>query len=76
MFSVKIPKELGNEYQGLYSKVQFKFYVEGTLGGLLPADGPKLPSAGSSMYSILAFGFIFTLIGLFNRYQGKIKKQI
>ena len=74
--SISIPSELGNKYQGLETEFQFKFYVEGTLGGLLPADGPKLPNTGSNMFNILAFGFIFTLIGLISRYKGKIKKQI
>jgi LPXTG-motif cell wall-anchored protein len=74
--SISIPSELGNNYQGLDTEFQFKFYVEGTLGGLLPADGPKLPSTGSNMFNILAFGFMFTLVGLFISFKGKIKKQI
>lgn len=30
---IVVPEELGNDFQGLGSEVEFKFYVEGTLGG-------------------------------------------
>ncbi|WML42207.1 TasA family protein [Neobacillus sp. OS1-2] len=62
-FTVKIPDELGNEYQGISCKVEFKFYVEGTLGGVLPADGPKLPETGTNMFNILVAGVVLVLTG-------------
>ncbi|WP_180271410.1 LPXTG cell wall anchor domain-containing protein [Fredinandcohnia onubensis] len=61
-FNVKIPSELGNEFQGLTSKFQFKFYVEGTLGGTLPVDN-KLPTTGSDMFNLLATGAALILVG-------------
>ncbi|WP_059170867.1 hypothetical protein [Bacillus sp. FJAT-27445] len=47
VFSIKIPYELGNEYQGLGCEFQFKFFVEGSIDGTIPpiwvpeADPPK-----------------------------------
>jgi LPXTG-motif cell wall-anchored protein len=80
LFSVKVPSELGNDYQGLYSKVQFKFYVEGTLGGILPADGPTLPNTATNMFNIFASGLALLLAGLFlqmfSKYRRKITKQL
>lgn len=55
-FTVKVPDELGNLYMGLSTEVEFKFYAEGTLGGLLPVDGPKLPSTSSGIYNVLLAG--------------------
>jgi LPXTG-motif cell wall-anchored protein len=61
IFTVEIPFELGNEFQGLNSEFQFKLFVEGTLGGILPVDGPKLPVTGTEYYKILLFGLaVFT----------------
>ncbi|MGX6442454.1 TasA family protein [Neobacillus sp. K501] len=62
-FRVDFPKHLGNEYQGMASEVQFKFYVKGTLGGVLPVDGPKLPNRGSNMFNILVVGTVLVLCG-------------
>lgn len=62
-FNVKIPVELGNEFQGLESDFQFKIYVEGTLGGVLPVDN-KLPTTGSEMFNLLATGTAILLAGL------------
>ncbi|MBO0958281.1 cell wall protein [Neobacillus sp. MM2021_6] len=62
-FTVKIPDELGNEYQGLNCKVEFKFYVEGTFGGVLPVDGPKLPETGTNMFTILVAGAALVITG-------------
>jgi LPXTG-motif cell wall-anchored protein len=80
IFSIKIPYELGNEYQGEISKVQFKFYVEGTLGGVLPADGPKLPNTGSDMFNILVVGAVLVLTGstlqFFIKRRNKLDKQV
>jgi LPXTG-motif cell wall-anchored protein len=64
VFKVEFPKELGNDFQGLNSKVQFKFYVEGTLGGTIPVDGPKLPETGTDMFNFMFAGAVLLIIGL------------
>lgn len=63
IFSVEIPLKLGNEFQRLNSEFQFKFYVEGTLGGILPVNGPKLPSTATNVFNILATGAVLVLTG-------------
>ncbi|MEL3970702.1 TasA family protein [Rossellomorea oryzaecorticis] len=61
IFTVEVPFELGNDFQGLNSEFQFKVFVEGTLGGVLPVDGPKLPVTGTEYYKILLLGVaVFT----------------
>jgi hypothetical protein len=56
LFKVVFPEELGNEFQGLESVVEFKFYVDGTLGGVLPVDGPKLPNTSTDMFNLILAG--------------------
>jgi hypothetical protein len=60
---VDFPEHLGNEYQGQATEVEFKFYVEGTIGGLLPVDGPKLPNTATDMFNILVVGGVLVLSG-------------
>jgi LPXTG-motif cell wall-anchored protein len=72
-FFIKMPMELGNEFQGLESEFQIKLYVEGTLGGVLPADGPKLPNTGSDMFNILVIGAVLVLTG--STFQFIIKRR-
>lgn len=60
---VDFPEHLGNEFQGHAAKVEFKFYVEGTLGGVLPVDGPKLPNTGTDMFNILVTGAVLIFGG-------------
>jgi LPXTG-motif cell wall-anchored protein len=74
-FTIEIPYELGNEYQGLGSEFQFKFYVEGTLGGVLPPDGPKLPNTATDIFNLLAAGSILTTIGATLFFIQKRRKQ-
>jgi LPXTG-motif cell wall-anchored protein len=74
--SISIPQELGNGFQGLDTEFQFNFYVEGTLGGLLPADGPKLPETGSNMYNILVLGAVLILFGLILQFAKRKRKQL
>lgn len=62
-FKVEIPYELGNEFQGLGSEFEFKLYVEGTLGGVIPVDN-KLPTTGSEMFNLFATGTAILLAGL------------
>ncbi|THE15497.1 LPXTG cell wall anchor domain-containing protein [Bacillus timonensis] len=62
-FTVEFPSHLGNEYQGLKTEVELKFYAEGTLGGALPVDGPKLPQTGTDTYNILIAGIALVLGG-------------
>ncbi|MGD6966616.1 cell wall protein [Rossellomorea vietnamensis] len=63
-FRVEFPSHLGNEFQGLETEVEFKFFVQGTLGGLLPVDGPKLPETGTNTFTILTCGAILAGAGL------------
>lgn len=72
-FKVVVPEELGNEFQGLGCEVVFKFYVEGTLAGTIPVDGPKLPETGTNMFNILVAGAILVLTG--STLQFFIKKR-
>lgn len=58
-----IPYELGNEFQGIGCEFQMKFYVEGTLNGLLPVNGPKLPSTATNIFNLIAVGAILILSG-------------
>jgi LPXTG-motif cell wall-anchored protein len=76
IFDINFPKYLGNEFQGLETQFQFNFYVEGTLGGLLPADGPKLPETGSNMYNILVLGAVLILFGLILQFAKRKRKQL
>jgi LPXTG-motif cell wall-anchored protein len=55
--------ELGNEFQGLKTDFQIKIYVEGTLGGTIPLDGPKLPETGTNMFNILVAGVLLVFTG-------------
>jgi LPXTG-motif cell wall-anchored protein len=79
-FLVSVPYELKNIYQGLDCKFQLKFYAEGTLGGILPADGLKLPNTGSDIFNILLAGAVLVLTGssiqFFLIRRNKLDKQI
>ena len=75
-FHVKVPMELGNEFQGLSTYFQIKLYVEGTLGGAIPADGPKLPATGTNMFNILVAGAVLVLTGSFFQFYIKRRKNI
>ncbi|SDL91106.1 LPXTG cell wall anchor domain-containing protein [Bacillus sp. OK048] len=79
-FSIYFPSELGNDFQSLSCEFQFKFYVEGTLGGVLPADGPKLPDTGSDMFNILVVGAVLVLTGstiqFFIKRRNRLDKQV
>lgn len=61
--TVTFPYELGNDFQNQNSEFQFKFYVEGTLGGLLPVNGPKLPTTASQIFKLILPGTFFVLGG-------------
>lgn len=63
LLTIYIPLELGNEFQGHETEFEFKIYVEGTLGGVLPVDN-KLPTTGSEMFNLLAIGAAILLAGL------------
>jgi LPXTG-motif cell wall-anchored protein len=76
ILKVKIPLELGNEYQGLNNEFQIKLYVEGTLGGILPANGPKLPETGTNMFNYLAAGAVMILGGCFFQFSHLIGKKL
>ncbi|WAA11838.1 TasA family protein [Fervidibacillus halotolerans] len=70
--TVLFPMELGNEYQGLFTEVEFKFYAEGgSLGGILPIegynpkrDGLELPSTATAYYQLLLYGGFFLIGGI------------
>jgi LPXTG-motif cell wall-anchored protein len=71
---IQVPPNLGNEYQGLEMEFQFKFYVEGTLGGILPATGPKLPVTGTNTFNYLVAGAVLFLGGLLLQFLINRKK--
>jgi LPXTG-motif cell wall-anchored protein len=78
LFFIKIPMELGNEFQGLNCEFEFKIYVEGTLGGVLPTDGPKLPNTATGMFNLMAIGAAliiggFTLMSFVRKKRQDIK---
>jgi LPXTG-motif cell wall-anchored protein len=75
-FRVDFPEHLGNEYQGLATEVEFKFYVEGTLGGVLPVDGPKLPNTGTDMFNILVAGAVLVLTGTIIQFVLSLRRKI
>nr|WP_144924801.1 LPXTG cell wall anchor domain-containing protein [Paenibacillus bovis] len=62
-FTIEMPYELGNDYQGLATEFELKFYVEGTLGGLLPVDN-RLPSTATDMFNLLVAGAILIGFGI------------
>lgn len=76
VFSLKIPYDLGNEYQGLRSEFQFKFFVEGTLGGILPVNGPKLPETGTNTFNILVAGVVLVFTGIITQLIIKRRKKL
>ncbi|WP_071458510.1 LPXTG cell wall anchor domain-containing protein [Bacillus massilinigeriensis] len=63
ILKMEMPWELGNEYQGLGCNVAIKFNVEGTMGGMLPQDGMKLPNTATGIFNMLAAGILFSLGG-------------
>jgi hypothetical protein len=67
-FSIYFPIELGNEFQDANCEFQFKFYVEGTLGGLLPANGPNLPNTGTDIFNYIVGGSVLIITGLITQY--------
>jgi LPXTG-motif cell wall-anchored protein len=73
---VDFPEHLGNEYQGVATEVEFKFYVEGTLGGVLPVDGPKLPNTGTDMFNILLIGAGIVLTGTIIQFVMSWRRKI
>ncbi|SFB13458.1 MULTISPECIES: LPXTG cell wall anchor domain-containing protein [unclassified Bacillus (in: firmicutes)] len=64
-FKVTVPLELENDFQGLGSEVEFKFYVDGTLGGVLPVNGPHLPNTATNMFNYIVAGVGLIGTGLF-----------
>lgn len=76
IFKVVIPEELGNDFQGVGSLVEFKFYVEGTMGGLLPVDGPKLPNTGTNMFNIIIAGAALVVTGFILQFVLMLRRKI
>lgn len=76
-FSVEFPAHLGNEYQGLVCEVEFKFYAEGTLGGLLPTDN-KLPDTATGLFNYLLGGIILlgsgTILFMYSKKSQDLKR--
>jgi LPXTG-motif cell wall-anchored protein len=75
-FLVTVPYDLDNTFQGLNCIFELKFYAEGTLGGVLPADGLKLPNTGSDMFNILVVGAVLVLTGSTFKYILKRRVKI
>ncbi|WML60046.1 TasA family protein [Neobacillus sp. PS2-9] len=74
-FLIKVPLDLGNGFQGLSTNFQIKLYVEGTLGGVLPADGPKLPETGTNMFNILVAGAVIVLTGSIFQFSMMLRRR-
>lgn len=74
LFYIEIPYELGNEFQRLTSQFQIKLFVEGTIGGLLPVNGPKLPTTATNMFNFVLGGLLLLSGGTF-LYFVKIKRK-
>ncbi|MEH7500491.1 cell wall protein [Neobacillus drentensis] len=75
-FKVVVPEGLGNEFQGLGCEVEFKFYVQGTLGGVLPVDGPKLPETGTNMFNIIVSGTVLMVVGSIWKFLIAMRRKI
>lgn len=63
-FKVKIPATLGNEFQGLGCELEFAFYAQGILDGVLPTTGLGLPDTGTNMFNYLVAGTALLLFGV------------
>lgn len=74
-FTVEIPFKLGNEFQGLGCEFQFKLYVEGTMSGVLPIDGPKLPNTATGMFNLMAIGIALIIGGFILFWMMNKKRQ-
>lgn len=74
VFTVEIPYELGNEFQGLGSEFQFKLYVEGTLGGVLPVDN-RLPVTATEVLNFILIGVALLATGTILFIYNKRKKK-
>ncbi|MGD6832405.1 LPXTG cell wall anchor domain-containing protein [Sutcliffiella halmapala] len=75
-FRVEMPYELGNEYQGLECEFEFKFYVEGTLGGVLPVDN-RLPVTATEMFNYMLIGAaMVTFGGMLLFYQKRKNRDV
>ncbi|WP_404330875.1 TasA family protein [Mesobacillus maritimus] len=73
LFVIKVPIELGNEFQGVSTEFQLKLFVEGTLGGVLPADGPMLPNTATDMFNLIIAGAVLVLGGGIYYFKNKRK---
>ncbi|MGM0902157.1 MAG: TasA family protein [Bacillota bacterium] len=73
LFVIKVPMELGNEFQGVSTEFQLKLFVEGTLGGVLPADGPRLPNTATDMFNLIIAGAVLVLGGGIYYFRNKRK---
>ncbi|MCM3585497.1 LPXTG cell wall anchor domain-containing protein [Mesobacillus maritimus] len=78
ILTIEFPDHLGNEYQGLQCVFEFKLYVEGTMGGVLPVDGPRLPNTGTNTFNLIVAGIViiaggFTLYGLLTRKKRDVR---
>ncbi len=63
--TIEIPYELGNEYQGLMTELQFDFLVEGPDGTITPVtEGSLLPDTGTDYFKYLLLGSILLLAGI------------
>ncbi len=77
VLTIEFPEHLGNEYQGLQCEFEFKFYVEGTMGGVLPVDGPKLPDTGTDTFNFIVAGFVIISGGfILYRYLNRKKRDV
>jgi LPXTG-motif cell wall-anchored protein len=77
LFFIEIPMELTNEFQGLSTNFEFKIYVEGTLGGIIPVDN-RLPETATNMFNYLIAGAALITGGgalLIHQKRKKLKQE-
>ncbi|WP_066175991.1 LPXTG cell wall anchor domain-containing protein [Bacillus marinisedimentorum] len=82
---VKIPEELGNEYQALSTQFTITLYAEGEEGAVVggSSDQPRitgggylLPDTASTMFAYIFFGFLLIITGAVFIFFEKKKKPI
>ncbi|WP_284139249.1 hypothetical protein [Virgibacillus sp. LDC-1] len=61
-FTVSMPSELGNDFQGLRTAFELEIYAEGSINSALPS-GSKLPNTATAMFQYILIGIILLSVG-------------
>ncbi|WLR43912.1 TasA family protein [Bacillus carboniphilus] len=84
-FTITVPYELGNEFQGLISEIELQFfspdplgYGGGDGGGLIgdPSKSGWLPQTATQSFNILAVGFMLLIFGIFLQIAKRNEKRV